>query len=340
MARPSFKTRRVGWLGGLGLGLLGACQPAAPGEDPSAEVTAASQALAVPTEQAAQEVSSPAGIVGPMLRISLFDVGQGDGALIELPNGKNLAIDGGPRKDDFATDVENQGVTRLDAMILSHAHDDHYAGLTGAMGFLPDDCVRRVYDPGYNHTAAGYQRFKTEAGCRYGSLGTGMSLSLDPAVEIRVLSAYNHLTSSDTSHGINNTSVVVQIRYGRFSMLFTGDAEQLAEKAEVLKGSLASTVLKLGHHGSCTASGTSFLRDVAPQVALISVAAGNSYGLPHCQTIGKLRARKAAGLRWYRTDVNGPITIETDGDKYLVTKDHGVDSSEACPRNCASPTDF
>ena len=99
-------------------------------------------------------------------------------------------------------------------------------------------------------------------------------------------------------------------------------------------------VLKAGHHGSCTASGTTYLKAVAPQFMVMSVGAGNSYGLPHCQTMNKLRGLKQKGLRWLRTDVNGAIRIASDGKSYAVTPSRGAESVASCPRDCNQPLDY
>jgi competence protein ComEC len=101
---------------------------------------------------------------------------------------------------------------------------------------------------------------------------------------------------------------------------------------------LPSTVLKAGHHGSCTASGNSYLNLVAPQYVLMSMSAGNSYGMPHCQTMAKLKARP--NLHWARTDENGGITVASDGSRYAVSLTRGKSNIDSCPRDCATPLDF
>lgn len=277
------------------------------------------------------------------LRVTMVDVGQGDGLLVQLPGGKVLAVDGGPTPTDYLAALRTRGIGRVDYAVLSHAHSDHYTGLTPVLkSLVPADCVGRVLDPGLERTdVTGYRDFKTAAGCRYQKVGIGQTLNLDPDVEIVVLSAHaERFGGTDDSHAINNTSVVLRLRYRRFSLLLQGDAEQPAEQdvATAMPMLLRSTVLKAGHHGSCTATGTTYLGLVAPQYLLMSLAADNTYGMPHCQTLDKLRAR--SGLRWARTDVNGSVTVTTDGSRYVVSLGRGSDSSTACPRDCAMPLDF
>ena len=283
------------------------------------------------------------GMGEPRLQVTMVDVGQGDGLLVQLPGGKVIAVDGGPNKMTFSDALRAMGILHVDYAVLSHAHSDHYTGLTPAISALmPTDCATRVFDPGLDRTdVVGYPDFKTVAGCRYQKVGIGQTLNLDPAVEVSILSAHDtRFGATDDSHGINNTSVVLRLRYRNFSMLFEGDAEQPAEQATAMAFPmlLRSTVLKAGHHGSCTASGTTYLSLVAPQYLLMSIGAGNTYGMPHCQTMGKLKARP--GLHWARTDLNGNINVITDGLKYAVTLTKGARDDNTCPRDCASPLDF
>ena len=277
------------------------------------------------------------------LKLTMVEVGQGDGFFVTFPDKTAVAIDGGPDRfaayRDFVTATIKEG-TRLQYVLLSHGHSDHYTGLTTAIDFLPKDCVARVFDPGYDRPdTPGYVSFKTAAGCRYQTLGKGMSLGLYPSVHLEVLNVASVPFPMVDGTGINNTSAVTYLRFGRFAALFTGDAQTEAERILVNEraGNLRANVLKVGHHGSCNATATSLLSAVAPQYALISAATPNDFGHPHCQTIGKL---KTQGVHWLRADSNGGVTIETDGDKYTVTYARGSVDDPTCPRNCASPSDF
>jgi competence protein ComEC len=312
------------------------------GPDPLDAPPADEDEISAAARPDARLVASESALRRPLLRITAFDVGQGDGLLVQFPGGATLAIDGGPDDETFAEYLGRQGIGHLDVMVLSHAHDDHYRGLPAAMALLPGDCGRRVLDPGYASDKQGYQAFRAAAGCRYRALTAGQRLYLDPAVEVQVLHATRRLDPEDDSHGVNNTSVVLRIRYGRFSMLLTGDAEVEAERElwQAQGFALRSTVLKAGHHGSCNASATTFLKAVRPQYVLISAGRGNSYGLPHCQTVRKLAGLRAQGTRWARTDVNGTLSVATDGSSYTIRTSRGRDSQTTCPRECADPQDF
>ena len=277
------------------------------------------------------------------LQLTLVDVGQGDGMVLTFPDGTAAAIDGGPDRfaayRDFISAAVKGGM-RLETVLLSHGHSDHYTGLTTAIDWLPKDCGARVFDPGYDRPdVPGYQSFKGAAGCRYRAFGKGMSLALYPSVRIEVLSVTDMPFPMADSTGINNTSAITYVRFGRFALLLMGDAETEAERSlwNARKDSLRANVLKLGHHGSCNASATSLLGSVAADYALIGVARPNAFGHPHCQTINKLQAR---GMHWLRTDSNGTITVETDGEKYAVRFAMGSPDDTRCPRPCSSAVDF
>lgn len=118
----------------------------------------------------------------------------------------------------------------------------------------------------------------------------------------------------------NNESIVGLLKYGNFTMLFTGDAEA-EEEASILKSGadVKSVVLKAGHHGSKTSSTEEFLRAVSPKAVFISCGAGNNYGHPSRQTMKRL---EKWGIDVYRTDRQGTITLTTDGKRYEITKEH------------------
>lgn len=278
------------------------------------------------------------------LAIHMVDVGQGDGMIIKTPSGLTIALDGGPdRSGSYADYLKMLNVTRVDYVILSHGHSDHYTGLGTAIGLLPKDCEARVFDPGFARPdIAGYQYIRDTAGCRYRSLTMNQSLLLDPKLDIQILGVTNTPYPQNDSAGINNTSAMIKLRYGKFSMLFTGDAQTESEKNLYMNfpAQLPANVLKIGHHGSCNATGTSLLKAVAPSYAIISSGGPSdpsNFGHPHCQTLGKLRAN---GVHYYRTDQNGDILVISDGNLFSLSPGRGAPDSSACPRACAQPTDF
>ena len=277
------------------------------------------------------------------LQLTLVDVGQGDGMVLTFPDGTAAAIDGGPDRfaayRDYLSAAVKTGL-RLQTVLLSHGHSDHYTGLTTAIDWLPKDCSARVFDPGYDRPdIPGYQSFKAAAGCRYRTLGKGMSLALYPSVNMEILAVTDTPFPMPDSAGVNNTSAITYVRFGRFALLLMGDAQTEAERSlwNERKDNLRANVLKIGHHGSCNATASSLLAAIAPDYALIGVGRPNDYNHPHCQTINKLKAR---GTHWLRSDSNGTITVETDGEKYAVRFAMGSQDDTRCPNSCASAPDF
>jgi competence protein ComEC len=139
-----------------------------------------------------------------------------------------------------------------------------------------------------------------------------MSRDLGGGVKLEIL----HPSSPSPAH-LNDASIVAKVTYNQVSFMFTGDAEEPSEQQILLQSRVqpTSTVLKVGHHGSKSSTSTAFLQAVDPEIAVIMVGEGNTYGHPHEETLQKL---SAAGLDIYRTDLNGDIVITTDGQSYNI----------------------
>ena len=126
------------------------------------------------------------------------------------------------------------------------------------------------------------------------------------------------LTGQESWQDVNNYSVISRLDCGDIEFLFTGDAERLAELSP--KGDISAEILKVGHHGSKSSTSPGFLSRVNPEVAVISVGAGNTYGHPAADTLTRLNS---AGVTVYRTDLNGTIVVTTDGKTYSVKTSQG-----------------
>ncbi len=247
------------------------------------------------------------------LRVHFIDVGQGDSSLIQCPDGSTILIDGGPPYAyPFLIDyLRKAGVKKIDLMIATHPDGDHIGGLVKVMKKFP---VETVLDSGKEHTSELYGRYlKTisdhpEIEFKLGRAGDRYHFG---EVELLILHPSASLPKDN-----NNCSIVVRLRYGEHSYLFTGDAEKEAEDEILGRGyNIKSTVLKVGHHGSKSSSSPRFLRSVSPRLAVISAGRNNSYGLPKPEILKRL---EAMGIEVHRTDLEGTVLIVDNGKEYRL----------------------
>ena len=253
--------------------------------------------------------------------VHFIDVGQGDAALIVTPHGRAFMIDTGGVRDgvfDLGGRVDvpyllQYGVTELDAAFLTHAHEDHAAGLAGILRRLPVGRVLTASEGQPAYQASLGLSAAEMAATPFLPVEEGTRLTLD-GVTVDVLFAPD--TSKHGRSG-NEVSNVYRVSYGKASFLFTGDLEkeQEARLLEKSPDSLQSTVLKVGHHGSKTSTSAPFLAAVAPRWAVIDVGAGNRFGHPSKETLDALADSK---VETYRTDKDGAIVFRTDGQSMRV----------------------
>lgn len=250
------------------------------------------------------------------LHVVFFDVGEGDAIFVETPRGQQILVDGGPSPTTLIGALGRRMPfwdRSLDLVILTHADEDHIAGL---IPVLERYRVGQVLDSGYEHDNPMYERWLelisereiptrlARAGMRIGT-GDGMEFTvLHPGPELM------NYTGADA----NNNSVVVRLVMEQVSFLLPGDIEEAAEEVLVASGQeLTSTVLKAPHHGSSTSSSAAFLKAVNPELLVISVGADNRFDHPSPQVLKRLE-ESVGGERILRTDERGTIEVVTDGE--------------------------
>lgn len=239
------------------------------------------------------------------LTVTWLDVGQGDAAVIQC-GGQSMLIDGGkPEKSSYIYAwLQQHGLSYLDVIVATHVDADHIGGLSGALNYAS---VGTAYCPettGTTETFQSFVKYLAQRGKQITVPTAGETFALGGA-QVQILGPLHRAEDS------NDNSIVLKVSFGATSFLFTGDAER-AEEQDLLNAgvNLQSTVLKVGHHGSDTSTSYPFLRTVAPQYAVISVGAGNSYGHPTEAVLSRLRD---AGVTTFRTDMQGEITAVSDG---------------------------
>ena len=257
------------------------------------------------------------------LEVHFIDVGQALSVLVEC-DGQFMLYDGGNVDDGslVVSYLQKQGVEQLQYVFCSHAHEDHVGGLAAVMARFP---AGHAYSPVTESSTKCFNdfvKYTQQQGLQLEvpSVGTVWPLGSATVTLLGPVTGY-----SDT----NNTSLVLRIDYGNTSFLLTGDMEKTAETDLVNSGAnLKADVLQVGHHGSSTSTGYLFLNAVLPEMGVISCGTGNKYGHPHEETLSILRDAK---VDVYRTDLQGTITIGSDGQNFTVGTEHFVPDSQLNP---------
>ena len=253
----------------------------------------------------AQSAGSTGAAQAGTLTVTWLDVGQGDAAVIQC-GGQAMLIDGGkPEKSSYIYAwLQQHGLRYLDVIVATHVDADHIGGLSGALNYASVGTAYCPVTTGTTETFQSFVKYLAQRGKQITVPTAGATFTLGGA-QVQILGP---LHSAEDS---NDNSIVLKVSFGATSFLFTGDAER-AEEQDLLNAgvNLQSTVLKVGHHGSDTSTSYPFLRAVAPQYAVISVGAGNSYGHPTEAVLSRLRD---AGVTTFRTDMQGEITAVSDG---------------------------
>lgn len=252
----------------------------------------------------------------PVIKVTHFDVGQGDAALIQIPTGQTILVDGGDWSPGFdngerviAPFLRRHGITQLDFIIATHPHHDHIGGLPFLLANFSPGLLITNGDSSGSPLFRKYISLIDSLAITNTTFGCGKIVRFAPGLELWVMSPIDF--PPKLKHATNNKSIVFKLIYGRIAFLFTGDAEQEAEYYLSQFGDLlACEVLKAGHHGSETSSTEEFLSRINPEMAVISVGERNRFSHPDEQTLNRLSERK---IQILRTDREGAIVFESDG---------------------------
>ena len=268
------------------------------------------------------------------LRVTFLDVGQGSSILVRFPDGKSMIVDGGGLTGSgfdvgemvVAPYLWHEGISKIDWMLLTHAHPDHFKGLKFiAEEFKPDVFYWNGVEPGEDEAELlDWAAFKKVAvarkvvipeachPCEGGDLVDAIKSVRHPYVQF--LSPPSQIPSHWT---LNDTSIATKITFGDFSFLLTGDIEAEAEDfvtkqlqvtpaRRYFGGSHDSrlTVLQVPHHGSSTSTTQGLLDAVRPSFAVIQAGENNRYGFPRADVLERLNK---IGTKIYRTDQDGAV---------------------------------
>lgn len=275
-----------------------------------AENSTQTSAIAKDNEEITTNIAENIVINENKLNILFFDVGQADCELI-INKGKSILIDAGNTKDGelIVNGLKSLGISKLDYVIGTHVHEDHIGG----MSYIVDSFeIGEFYLP-YNTTSTNsyYKKLLTSL--------TEKELSINEAKigdKIEIEDSILEIMSVDNTEpeDANDSSIVVELTYGNLKYLFMGDATSKNEKERKWND---IDLIKVGHHGSNTSSSEEFLEQILPEIAIISVGEGNSYGLPKDKIIERYEKFNS---KIYRTDKDGTIQVLSDGEKNEIIK--------------------
>jgi len=260
------------------------------------------------------------------LTLTVIDVGQSSSALVRAGESAAL-IDCGESasSDAILSALSKAGVRKLDYLIITHLHSDHYGSAHDVIKKLDVSEIIIPYTPNeLIPTTSSFEKLLDiieEKDISVTICDEKMERTLSDNAVISFLDGF-----LDKADDLNNTSLTMRIDCGDASFLITGDAEvEIEDKLRENRQNIDTDVLIAGHHGSATSSRQYFLNEVTPVATAISVGRDNSYNLPNENVLKRL----AAFGPIYRTDINGSITFSTDGKTIDVTVKNISDSFAA-----------
>ena len=264
------------------------------------------------------------------LNVHFIDVGQGDAILIDLED-TEILIDGGDKSPGVVSYISQYVDGTLEVVIATHPHADHIGGLIEVLNTFE---VKQIWHNGDKSDSATYRNFMAAVQSENAEVHIA---KVHDVINADGLSFYVH-NPSRTFSSTNNNSIVLYFAHGEIDFLFTGDAEKEAEGAMMALSSVPVPdveILKVGHHGSKTASSKDFVAITSPEFAVYMAGEGNRYGHPHEESITAL---SAVGANIYGTDIYGNIVVTTDGETYALQLEKQAETlSDTAPTPTPSP---
>ncbi|ADL51241.1 ComEC/Rec2 family competence protein [Clostridium cellulovorans] len=257
-------------------------------------------------EETKENSAVTANVTGD-LKVHYINVGKADSIFIQQGN-NSMLIDAGTndQKKTVKNYLDTQGITKLDYVVCTHPHKDHVGGMDYIINNFQVD---KVYMPNVTTTTETFQDVLVameKKGLKSIAPTVGETFNLGDA-KCTILAP-----NSESYEDINDYSIVMKLQFGNTSFMFDGDAQKLSEKEIIAKGfDVKADVLKIGHHGSDSASSKTYLDAVKPKYAVISVGPEVGRYLPDDETIAKLKERE---IQIFRTDKCGTIVATSDGN--------------------------
>jgi competence protein ComEC len=248
-----------------------------------------------------------------LLKIVYLDVGQGDASLITTASRQNILIDCGP--DQIILSALNRHIRwwnkQIDLVIISHDHADHWGGLIYLSKKYQINKVLLATPPKLSNELSALLKQLASQETKIINIYAPAEIKLPDNSRLSILWP-NNQQINDFIDDPNNQSLVILWQYGLNSFLWTGDLESTAENKIINNKKLSKSInlLKIGHHGSWTASSPDWLNYWQPNLALISVGLNNKFNLPSQITIDRL---KRLNIKIWRTDLDGDLVIYSNG---------------------------
>lgn len=259
------------------------------------------------------------------LEVTFLDIGQGDAIFIQLPEKKNILIDAGPGPNKKSTwdpsrkkllpFLRSKGINKIDYVILSHFHDDHYGGLKTVFEHIPH--IEYFLYPAY--TSAEALEFERLYNSFTKTAKYSQPICVDQPLQLNTQSRlviYGPPCNSNylSQVGENDRSIILKLSHGNISLLFTGDLENAGEQDLLARygQALSSQILKMPHHGSKSSGSDNFLDTVHPIYAVISCGKNNRFGHPHSFILDQLESR---AITYFITHETGNLLLESNGEE-------------------------